>query len=74
MRLRSQTRRFITLIDTLYDNRIRIVLSAYVPHNELFGMTKIEDINALDENRMLMDDLKICKESVSDYFVKLVLN
>lgn len=56
-RLKSQTRRFITLIDTLYDNRVRVVISAAVPHTKLF--VPEGDNEYSDDKRMLMDDLKI---------------
>lgn len=58
-------RRFITLIDTLYDNRVRVVVSAEVPLDQLFSF--IDKPNGIgDEQRMLMDDLKL--SSVSKYF------
>ncbi|XP_078040132.1 putative ATPase N2B isoform X3 [Augochlora pura] len=56
-RLKSQTRRFITLIDTLYDNKVRVVISATVPHTKLFVPEGESEYS--DEKRMLMDDLKI---------------
>ncbi|KAK1127049.1 hypothetical protein K0M31_004658 [Melipona bicolor] len=56
-RLKSQTRRFITLIDTLYDNKVRVVISAAVPHTKLFVPEGGNEYT--DEKRMLMDDLKI---------------
>lgn len=60
-RLKSQTRRFITLIDTLYDNKVRVVISAAVPHTKLF--IPEGDSEYTDEKRMLMDDLKISHDS-----------
>lgn len=62
---KSQLRRFISLIDTLYDNKVRIVITAQVPLNQLFALEKqsLDDIFTRDDNRMLMDDLNISKSS-----------
>ncbi|XP_033219323.1 putative ATPase N2B [Belonocnema kinseyi] len=57
LKVKSQARRFITLIDTLYDSRIRIVVSAAAPHNKLF--VPEGDAEYSDEKRALMDDLQI---------------
>ncbi|XP_066463569.1 AFG1-like ATPase isoform X3 [Eleutherodactylus coqui] len=58
---RSQARRFITLIDTFYDNKLRVVCSAETPLQSLFMQT-IQ--NAVDvESRILLDDLEISQDS-----------
>lgn len=56
---RSQTRRFITLIDTLYAQRNRVLFSADVPPDELFSEGKGEDCSKSDEARVLMDDFDV---------------
>jgi len=63
LKKKSQSRRFITLIDTLYDSRIRVVISADVPFKQLFSKDKLDDVHETDEHRMLMDDLKLSKDS-----------
>ncbi|XP_066902446.1 putative ATPase N2B isoform X2 [Halyomorpha halys] len=62
LKLRSETRRFITLIDTFYDNKVRVVISAEKPHDELFLKDSKHDDDE-DEKRVLMDDLNIVKGS-----------
>ncbi|CAG9560378.1 unnamed protein product [Danaus chrysippus] len=59
---RSQIRRFITLIDTLYDNRVRVVIAADCEPKNLFKLDDVKD-GIGDADRALMDDLKITKDS-----------
>nr|BAM19715.1 ATPase n2b [Papilio xuthus] len=61
MKHRSQLRRFITLIDTLYDNRVRVVIGADCEPKDLFRMEEKDEFG--DADRALMDDLKITKDS-----------
>lgn len=63
LKIKSQARRFITLIDTLYDHRIRVVIAADVPHKDLFSKERPDDLHVNDEHRMLLDDLSITKDS-----------
>ncbi|XP_018318592.1 putative ATPase N2B isoform X1 [Agrilus planipennis] len=62
---RSQTRRFITMIDTFYDNKVRVVINAQVPLKDLFLRQKPDNLHLSDENRMLMDDLKVSQEDAT---------
>lgn len=60
---KSEARRFITLIDNLYDNRIRVVMSADVPLENLFNFSD-KPSGYDDSQRILMDDLKISVSGV----------
>ena len=54
---RSEARRFICLIDTLYDHKLRVIASGAVPYWELFKNDEISHEDRLAESRMLIDDL-----------------
>merc|ERR1712223_1506062 len=56
---KSEARRFITLIDTFYEHKIRVVASGYGPYWNLFQPEHISEQQRLEENRMLIDDIKI---------------
>ncbi|XP_076372725.1 AFG1-like ATPase isoform X2 [Tachypleus tridentatus] len=64
LKQKTQARRFITLIDTFYDHKVRILCSADVPPEKLFIAVEDTDITE-DENRKLMDDLDISQSSES---------
>uniref|UniRef100_A0A8D9EIY5 ATPase N2B n=1 Tax=Cacopsylla melanoneura TaxID=428564 RepID=A0A8D9EIY5_9HEMI len=70
IKLRSQSRRFITLIDALYDNNIRLVVSSDVPLDKLFSNEAVEDVHHSDDHRMLMDDLNIKANDGTDANLK----
>ncbi|XP_052545503.1 AFG1-like ATPase isoform X4 [Tympanuchus pallidicinctus] len=61
MAKRTQARRFITLIDTFYEHKVRIICSAATPLQSLFvveaGSSELED------SRVLIDDLDLSQDS-----------
>lgn len=74
IKMKSEVRRFITLIDMMYDNRVRVVFSAQVSLDQLFNFdTSAEfgsDENDDDSSRSLIDDLGLTsKEGKSLSFI-----
>ncbi|KAM6367069.1 AFG1-like ATPase isoform 2-T2 [Alca torda] len=61
MAKRTQARRFITLIDTFYEHKVRIICSAVTPLQSLFLVDR--DSGELEDNRVLMDDLDLSQDS-----------
>ncbi len=56
-------RRFVNLVDVLYDERVRVVIGAVAGAEDIFVLTR-DGIPLDDEKRVLMDDLGM---SVSYY-------
>lgn len=63
---RSEARRFITMVDTLYDHKVKIICTAEVDPGELF---RAQPMNFGDSKEFqdLMDDLDIEAVSNSDF-------
>ncbi|KAG7465710.1 hypothetical protein MATL_G00156290 [Megalops atlanticus] len=61
---KTQARRFITLIDALYDHKVRVVLLAETPLESIF----VQDDHGHDDehHRILMDDLGLKRDSASE--------
>lgn len=57
--LKDQARRFTTLIDNFYDHKVRVVLLAAAPLEQLFIHTGGED----ERDRQLLDDLGLSDEA-----------
>uniref|UniRef100_A0A1I7WVD2 C3H1-type domain-containing protein n=1 Tax=Heterorhabditis bacteriophora TaxID=37862 RepID=A0A1I7WVD2_HETBA len=57
----SEARRFITMVDTFYDQKVRLVLSAEASVDRLFQLKseKGQQLELSDTQRILMDDLVI---------------
>lgn len=59
LKLKSEARRFITFIDLMYDNRVRVVFSSRVNLEELFKFHESDEDDEDEQvkNRTLLDDL-----------------
>lgn len=60
--MKSAARRFITLVDTFYDNQVRLICTAEKEPKYLFESSTISQAD-YEANRMLMDDLGIKEKS-----------
>ena len=59
LKTKSEARRFIAMVDTFYDHKIRIVASGYAPYWQLFQPEGVSEQEKLEQNRVLIDDLGI---------------
>ncbi|XP_061741652.1 lactation elevated protein 1 homolog B [Nerophis ophidion] len=57
--MKDQVRRFTTLIDNFYDKKVRVVLQAAVPLEQLFVHTGGDD----ERDQQLLDDLGLSQEA-----------
>ncbi|XP_077443191.1 lactation elevated protein 1 homolog B isoform X1 [Stigmatopora argus] len=57
-RTKDQVRRFTVLIDNFYDNKVRVVIQAAAPLDQLFAHTGVDD----ERDQQLLDDLGLNEE------------
>ncbi|KNC98415.1 uncharacterized protein SPPG_06119 [Spizellomyces punctatus DAOM BR117] len=64
---RNEARRFITFIDTMYENKTRLLISADAEILELFtgDVPRVSEGSLVAAERMLMDDLKLSPEQLT---------
>ncbi|TPX66573.1 hypothetical protein SpCBS45565_g04392 [Spizellomyces sp. 'palustris'] len=64
---RNEARRFITFIDTMYENKTRLLISADAEILGLFtgDVSGVSEGNLVAAERMLMDDLKLSPEQLT---------
>jgi len=70
-RRKVELRRFITLIDNFYDNKVRLILSAAQPLDNLFITNETMNDYDAEAKRMLMDDLGLIGTQDEDHNISL---